>query len=137
MTLAIFVFFFSLVGIAALFGQKWREIRRGKALAPDLRSRADREAEKLKELAEAAWMDLGKVPPEALRLARVLVREMALGVAALARFLERQAHRLADFVSHKRGFERRETRSEFLRKVAEHKNGNGRLDTRGGNGHNI
>jgi hypothetical protein len=124
MIIAIIVFALSLAGIAALFALKHWETRRGSILVPEWRARADVQAEKLKELAAAAWMDLGKVPPEALRVARIMVHEAALGFAALARFSERQAHRLADMVSHKRGFERRETRSEFLRKVAEHKNGN-------------
>lgn len=123
MTAAIVIFSFSLLGIGALFAFKRWEMGRGTLIAPAFRSRADVEAEKLKELAYAAWLDLGKVPPEALRTARVMVRELALALAALARFAEAQAHRLADFVSHKHGFERRETRSEFLRKVAEHKNG--------------
>ena len=48
----------------------------------------------------------------------------ALEFAHLARQASRQAHRLADFVSHKRNFERKETRSEFLRKMTELKNGN-------------
>jgi hypothetical protein len=48
-----------------------------------------------------------------------------LGFAAFARSSERQAHRLADLVSHKHGFVPRETRSEFLRKMSEHKNGGG------------
>ncbi len=125
MIVAIGIFFFSLAGVAALFALKHWEMRRGSVFAPEWRLRADAQTEKLKELAFAAWMDLGKVPPEALRVARIMVHEAALGFAALARFSERQAHRLADMVSHKRGFERRETRSEFLRKVAEHKNGDG------------
>jgi len=53
------------------------------------------------------------------------VREAALGLAASARYLERQAHRLADLVSHKRGFERRETKSEFLKQVTDFKASNG------------
>lgn len=121
MIFAIILFFFSLVGVMALFSIKRLEMRRGSVFAPTVRARFDVKAEKLKELAGAAWMDLGKVPPEMVRVMRIMVHELALGFAALARFSEAQAHRLADMVSHKRGFERRETRSEFLRKVAEHK----------------
>lgn len=123
MAFAGILFALSLLGIAALFALKRFEIKRQRTFFPGLRARGDVQAQQLKELALAARMDLAKIPPEALRITRVLVHEGALGFAALARFLERQAHRLADFVSHKRGFEKRETRSEFLKKVAEHKSG--------------
>ena len=121
MAFAGILFALSLVGIIALFALKHWEMTRERILFPRLRARGDVRAEQIKELAFAARMDLAKLPPEALRITRILIHEGALGFAALARFLERQAHRLADFVSHKRGFEKRETRSEFLKKVAEHK----------------
>ena len=73
----------------------------------------------------AARKDMQDLLPRAVLLSRFLVHEAALGIARAARYSERQAHRLADMVSHKRGFERRETRSEFLRKVSE-----GREETR-------
>jgi hypothetical protein len=123
MVFAVIVFVFSLFGIAALFALKYWELRHEKVLAPDFRRKTDVRARQLKELAYAARADLVKLLPEIVRVARFIVHEAALGFAALARFSERQAHRLADLVSHKRGFERRETRSEFLKKVAEHKNG--------------
>jgi hypothetical protein len=128
MVFAGILFALSLLGIAALFALKRWEMARERVLLPHLRARGDVRAQQLKELATAARMDLAKIPPEAVRTARIMVHEGALAFAALARFLERQAHRLADFVSHKRGFEKRETRSEFLKKVAEHKTDNG-LDT--------
>ena len=121
MVFAGILFALSLLGIAALFVFKRWEMKRETILFSGLRARGDVRAQQLKELALAARMDLAKVPPEALRITRILIHEGALAFAALARFLERQAHRLADFVSHKRGFEKRETRSEFLKKVAEHK----------------
>lgn len=121
MVFAGILFGLSLLGIAVLFVFKRWEMKRQSVLFARLRARGDVRAEQLKELALAARMDLAKLPPEAVRVARVLIHEGALALAALARFLERQAHRLADFVSHKRGFEKRQTRSEFLKKVAEHK----------------
>lgn len=135
MTFAIGTFFVSLGGIGVLFALKYWEMRRGAAFLPTVRARADVQAAKLKDLASAAWLDLAKIPPMTLRAVRVIIHEAALGMAALARTSERQAHRLADFVSHKRGFERRETRSEFLRKVGEHRQANG-LDTDTNNGQN-
>ncbi len=136
MTFAIGALISSLAGISALFGLKYWEMRNGTTVFPEWRVKADAQAAKLKELASAAWLDLALLPPLMLRTARVVVHEAALGMAALARISERQAHRLADFVSHKRGFERRETRSEFLRKVGEHRQGNG-LDADTNNGQNI
>jgi hypothetical protein len=135
MTLATVVFFVSFFGIVSLFALKHWELRRERTLAPVLRSKFDARALQFKELLAAARVDLAKVPPFALRLVRVLIREAAIGFAVLARVAERQAYRLADLVSHKHRFEKRETRSEFLKKVSEHKSGNG-LETSEDNGQN-
>ena len=129
MFIATIVFFVSLLGIAGLFGLKYWELSRERIIAENLRARGDRRAEQLKELMIAAEADLEKLPPTLLRLTRILIHEAALAFAALARLLERGAHRLADLVSHKRGFEKRDTRSEFLRKVSEHKNGGEESDS--------
>lgn len=123
MLYALVVFLISLVAIGGLFGVKYWEIRSGRILFPGVRLKADARAGQLKELILAARLDIAKLPPNLLRLFRFLIHEAALGLAALARIGERQAHRLADTVSYKHRFERRETRSEFLKKVAEHKNG--------------
>jgi hypothetical protein len=125
MTLMMTVFIISLVGLLALFGLKYAELRAGRTFAPSMRERLDVRALQLKELIIALRLDLVQVLPFFWKLLRFLIHELALGFAALARILEAQAHRLADLVSHKHRFERRETRSEFLKKVSEHKNGNG------------
>ncbi len=125
MTIAIIVFFLSFAGITALFGLRYWEIHAQRFLAPALRERFDARALQAKELLVAARIDLAKLPPALLRLTRIIIHEAALGFAILARIAEKQAHRLADFVSHKHRFEKRETRSEFLKKVSEHRNGNG------------
>ena len=125
MIFATIVFVLSLLLTAALFFNKHREMRSGRVLAPELRAKADIQAVHIKELAHAARKDVDKLIPELMRLGRFAVHEAALAIAATARFSEKQAHLLADMVSHKRGFERHETQSEFLKKVAEHKNGNG------------
>lgn len=131
---AVIIFLISLVCVVALFGLKAWELSHRTVFFPSLRQRADVKAVRLKELAFAARLDLAKVLPVLLRFSRVLIHEAALGFAALARSLERGAHRVADLVSHKRHYERRETRSEFLKKVAER--GEGGLDTTEGGGHN-
>lgn len=123
MVFGVILFVASLVGIALLFAFKYWEEKRGALVAPGLRAKADAEALHIKALVFAARTDLARVPPELVRLLHILVHEAALGFAKLARASERQAHRLADMVSHKRHFEPRETRSEFLKKVSEHKNG--------------
>src|SRR5207244_2585564 len=120
MLIAAIVFFLALLAIIALFVQKQRELRRGRVLFPSLKKHADRHADQIKDLMFAASTDLEKLPPEIARLSRTALHQGALSLAALARELERGAHQLAELVSHKRGFEKRETRSEFLKKMTEH-----------------
>ena len=133
MALATGFFVFSLLGIAGLFALKEWELRGGRTMAPELREKADALARRLKELVFALQADIEKLPPEALHASRIVLHRAALLAAAFLRFLSLQAHQLADFVSHKRSFQRRAPRSEFLKKVLEHKNDNGsdpdRLDT--------
>ena len=133
MTLAFVVFFFSLFAIAFLFALKSWEIRKERIVFAPWRERADVRALQLKELLDAARLDLSKLPPGAVRLSRIGIHQLALGFAALARAAEGYAHQVADLVSYKHHFEKRDTRSEFLKKVAEHKNGNGLSDESGGN----
>lgn len=125
MIFVIVVFVLALICITLLFGLKYWELQNGHTIVPEMRHELDVRALQFKELLAALRVDIEKLPPEALRLGRILIHEAALQFASAARFAEAQAHRLADFVSHKHRFERRETRSEFLKKVAEHRNGNG------------
>ncbi|MBM3272103.1 hypothetical protein FJY94_02350 [Candidatus Kaiserbacteria bacterium] len=121
MWFAIVPFLVSLVLIAALFSLRWWEIRHERVLAPAWRERADERARELKDALLHSNRILSRIPPLAAILSRYLVHEIALGLAALARFSERQAHALADMVSHKHRFERRETQSDFLKQVADRK----------------
>ncbi|OGG79597.1 hypothetical protein A3A39_02100 [Candidatus Kaiserbacteria bacterium RIFCSPLOWO2_01_FULL_54_13] len=125
MWLATSAFLFSLAGIVGLFALKEWETRHNRNMAPKLRERADAWAIRLKELLLALQVDAEKLPPEILHVSRIAIHEAALLSAAFLRFLALQAHKLADFVSHKRSFQRRAPRSEFLKKVLEHKNGGG------------
>lgn len=126
---AIVAFVVSLLLIVLLFWANLREERTGRYFAPEWRMAADSEALRLKELLDAADVDLRKVPPLLSHLAHVALHFAALEFAKAARSASRRAHALADFVSHKRNFERRETRSEFLRKMTELKNSNGQEST--------
>lgn len=118
------VFFVSLVLIIALFALNMREEKTGRYFAPEWRAAADKEALYVRDLLMAADLDLKKVPPLVSYYSHEALRVAALSFARAARRASRDAHRLADFVSHKHNFERKETRSEFLRKMSELKNGN-------------
>ena len=130
MIFASIVFFISLLGIAGLFTAKHFEERHQKiVLSSLLRERADEHAIQLKALLLAQRADAAKLPGILMHLGHVAIHKGALEAARFARFLETQAHRLADFVSHKHHFKKRETRSEFLKQVSEHKNGSSDADS--------
>lgn len=124
MVFSIVVFILALLGIAALFALKYWELKHERTLAPQLRARADVQADRVKELLIAARADLEKLPPLMVRMGRMLIHDAALAFAAFARLVERGAHDIADLVSYKHRFEKRETQSEFLKKVSQHRNGN-------------
>src|SRR3990167_8272806 len=115
----ILLFVVSLVSLLAMFAFKYAELHMNVTVLPAFREWADDAACQLKALVERGGKEFEKLPPRALILFRIVVHVLALFVARMARGAETQAHRLADFVSHKHGFERRETNSEFLKKVGE------------------
>jgi hypothetical protein len=115
---AIVAFGVSLIAIISLFVLKYAEVRSGHVVAYALRRRADGEAAALKQRLLRVRLDAGRIPPLVLLYTRYVVHEGALALAAFARLMEYQAHRLADFVSHKRTFVPRETKSEFLKKMS-------------------
>ncbi len=123
MILAIVIFGLSLLAISGLFALKAWEMRTARAIAPGLRERADQGALALKHLLARSQHEARKLPPEVLVLAKTILHDAALGAAALARYLERQSHKVAEMVSHKANFERRETNSNFLKNVSDYRNG--------------
>ncbi|HEV3245471.1 MAG TPA: hypothetical protein VG102_03860 [Candidatus Paceibacterota bacterium] len=137
---AAIIFFLALILIIGLFTIKQWELVHNRVLFPLWRERADAEALHLKVLLFAARKDVEHLPPLLLYAARSIVHGIAVDAGHVAIWLGEQSHRLADTVSQ-RGFERRETRSEFLKKVGEHpirnqngsngasNNGNGNGDT--------
>jgi hypothetical protein len=125
MMAASIIFGLSLIGIIGLFVLKSIEIRRDRRFLPGIRSRADDQALRLKDALLDSRHQAAKLAPFSVFIARLVLREIALGLARFGRMLEREAHRLADMASSKHKFERKETKSEFLRSVTEHKNGNG------------
>jgi len=130
----IIVFVSSLTAITMLFSFKYAEERRARLLLPEMRRMLDAAAEWCGRVLRGSEDQLSKLPPASMRVIRRMLASSAISFGAIAERIAHGSHRLADFFSHKHNFERRETRSEFLRQVAEHKNGNGRtrpkIDTR-------
>lgn len=123
---AIIVFAGTLFLIAAFFALKGWEMRNERIIAPRFRSHLDQTALSAKRAALALEARTGELPQLLGTYAR---RASVLLVRRFARFskgLADGAHELADFVSHKHNFERRDTSSRYLKEVLEHKNGNGR-----------
>ena len=113
----------SVLGLAFLFYVKHWEERKARIFVPQLRLAADDKALELKALLLWCGAESRKLGPTSMRIARLMLHDLALALAALSRASERQAHRLADMVSHKHRFEKRETRNEFLKQVGEYMNG--------------
>lgn len=116
---ATIIFGFSLVGIIVLFALKAWETHRGYVLAPDLRTRADEQALRFKTYIMNGRQEAAKIIPFSTLMMRYFIHEGALAFARAAHFTGVQAHRLADFVSHKHHFERQAPRSEFLKRVSQ------------------
>ncbi|TSC87275.1 MAG: hypothetical protein G01um10148_380 [Parcubacteria group bacterium Gr01-1014_8] len=116
---AITVFFVSLAGIVGLFSLKVLEEKRERAFVSSMRDSIDSVALKFKSLLLRGEIFLSKLPSLSAYLALKALAASAVGFARLARMAAESAHRLADFVSHKHNFERRETRSDFLKQVSE------------------
>jgi hypothetical protein len=112
-------FAIALLGLVGLFSLKYAEVRRGARYAPRVRERADSAALRLKSALFESRTTFVRLAPEVVHVVRMMVREVALGLASLARSVERGAHALADMVSHKHRFERKEPKNEFLKKVEE------------------
>ena len=123
MTLSAAVFFVSLCAIIVLFTLKRVELNRERRFAEGMRSRADASALRVKAWIEISEKYLERTPWFIAALARYCIHIGALSFARLARTSAEQAHALADLVSHKRNFERRETKSQFLKDVSDYKNG--------------
>jgi len=113
----------SILGLAALFALKWWELSRGVEYLTSYRRNADINALKLKSKLFLIGEWVQDVPNKSVLILRVLVHAGAVGFAQAARGAEAQAHHVADLVSHRHRFERRETKSEFLKEVSDHKNG--------------
>ena len=120
MALATTVFFVALAGLICLFGFKYWENRRGKMPWSNTRRRIDAHAHRTKEIMLVSVVELEKLPPHLINFMRASVQRGAIAFGYLAHWLGRRSHALADMISHKHRFQRKETNSEFLKKVIEH-----------------
>ena len=116
----------SLFGIVTLFLVKKYELARGVLIGGRVREGADLFALRVKWTFLVVEWYLSRLPDFVLLFVRRFVRAGALFAARFAREAEKKAYHVADFVSHKRNFERRETKSNYLKQVTEHKNENGK-----------
>jgi hypothetical protein len=126
--IAVVTFGLSLLGLIALFGLKFLEERNETRFAPSLRTKADEEAIYLKRKIQRLGNLAEDLPHYSFLVTRVILHAVVVGFAKIAGAAEKGAHQVADLVSHKRRFEHRETSSDFLKQVSEHKNdmnGNG------------
>lgn len=115
------VFLITCVLLCALFALKYYEGRLGVVYGEAWRARADLRVVALRSWALSHTDLLETLPSIVARYGRFLVHEIALLIAYSARRIEMWAHELADFASHKHSLQIRETRSDFLRQVSEHK----------------
>lgn len=120
---ALVVFATSFFLLLILFAVKRIEAGRRARFAEGFRARADGGALRIKSVLETGESYLEELPFFLGAVSRYFIHIGALSFARLARTSAKRAHQLADLVSHKRGFERRETKSQFLREVSEAKNG--------------
>ncbi|MBI5457078.1 hypothetical protein HY969_05060 [Candidatus Kaiserbacteria bacterium] len=122
---AVTVFFASLAGIAALFSVKLLEEKRARTYGSGFWAIADTLALKCKALLISIESALSRMPSLTMYASVRLLAFAAAGLARLMHGAAEAAHRLADLVSHKHNFERRETRSDFLKQVSEYPRTNG------------
>jgi len=116
---AMIVLGFSILGIGFLFYIKHWEEKEARVFVPGMRLAADDKALEFKAFLGTCQNEFRKLGPTTLRIGRAMLHDLALALAALSRASERQAHRLADLVSHKHAFQRRETRNDFLKQVSD------------------
>ena len=124
MVMGLSLFLIGGAGIIALFTLKYYELK-GRVLMPQRAHMfMDAKALALKGSLSNSRGSMRKVLPIAHLISRYLVHQAALKFARFANFLESQAHSVADRVSHKHSFQRRDSKSEFLHQVSKIRNSN-------------
>jgi len=121
MSIALSLFSVSLVAMIGLFFLKMWEAKRGAEILPRARRALDIGALWCKARLTHLEEVFSRIPPRMVILMRFLLAASMRGFAGGAHRVAEMAHRLADFVSHKHRFERRETRSELLKRLHENR----------------
>ncbi len=88
-----------------------------------MRVALDIKALELKNVLEHGREHFDRLQPILTDFLSALIHRGAITVAKGARIAETRAYKLADLVSHKQGFVQRQTQSEYLQQVTDHKNG--------------
>jgi len=117
-TAALITFFVTLLLVFVLFALKRVEVARGRRFGEGVRSSADRGALRVKEILQATEGQIENIPWFLGAITRYGVHVGAMSFARLARVSEREAQRLAEMVSHRHRFERKETKSKYLKEVS-------------------
>ena len=115
------VFLVSLAGIIALFAFKYAEGVTGRTIMPQTRQLLDKRTLALRSYGAFVARIIEHLPALSVAFCYFSLHMFAVLVALAARTAEHQAHQLADSVSHRRRFQRRETQSAFLQQVSKHK----------------
>ncbi len=122
-TAAVITFLVTLLLIFVLFAFKRVELARGARFGERGRAAADRGALRLKSQLQNVEGFIENIPWFIGVMVRYGVHVGALSFARLARVSEREAHRLADLVSHRHRFEKKETKSKYLKNVSGYREG--------------
>jgi hypothetical protein len=115
------LFFASLAGLVMLFSLKYVEVASGRIFMPNVRQALDAHASRVRRGCMKLIHVVEHLPAFTVLFGYWILHILAVLVALSARSVERQAHRSADFISHRRKYERRETQSSFLKEVSSHK----------------
>lgn len=114
------LFSVSFLGIVALFMLKAWEVRRdGARVMETWRTQADGFALCCKRVLVRWDHFFSRLPLIVTALTRIGIARVAVSFSRLASTAAEHADRLADLVSYKHRFERRETKSDFLKRMSE------------------
>ena len=112
------VFFGALAALAVLFTLRLIEERRGARLGASVRLSLDRFALSIKAILMYVAALMERIPQITSFLLRAFAVALVRRFAHMTEGISRAAHSAADMVSYKHRYERKETRSTFLKEVS-------------------
>ncbi len=113
------VFYGALAGLALLFLVRFFEEARGMRMLPGFRHTLDRFALFIKRYLERVETFFEHIPQFTALLLRYLTAKGVRRFAHMTEGISRTAHAAADMVSYKHRYERKETRSTFLKRMSD------------------